>query len=293
MRTLIYLCYGSGIHVSEAIFSLLSALRFGAFRESGFQCVVYTDDPKPFFGLGAEIVELEAPTLAAWIGKDGYVHRRKTMTIIDALNRFPGSVVFVDCDTYFLKPPAMLFDRVGPGQSRLHIREARLLESRVDIDRVISDAVSQSRFHDLSGLPLDISPDAAMWNSGVLGLHSSDARLMDETLNLIDQMWVTVKDAPSVPHHVEQFASGYFLGRTRVSESHRLVYHYWPEYMRNTFRRKLPDLLAATASLPLHERSRSLFAARPRANAYRKILVGTRTALRSIGLRAPGMRTNA
>ena len=102
----------------------------------------------------------------------------------------------------------------------------------------ISDVVDRNSFQDLSGRPFKISPDAPMWNSGVLGLHSSDAHLLEEALNLIDQMWPKVQDAPLPVHHVEQFASGYFLERTRISESHDIVYHYWPEYLRVPFRRR-------------------------------------------------------
>lgn len=293
MRTIVYLCYGRGPHVFETTFSLLSAFSFRSPENSGHQYVIYTDDPEPFVGLGVELVKLDAATLAAWMGKDGYVHRRKTMTIIDALSRFPGSVVFVDCDTYFLKPPTKLFDEVGPGRSRLHILEARLLESGDRIDRAISDVVDRNSFQDLSGRPFKISPDAPMWNSGVLGLHSSDAHLMEEALNLIDQMWPKAQDAPLPVHHVEQFASGYFLERTRISESHDVVYHYWPEYLRVPFRRRLPGLLAAGAGAPLEVRARVAFAERPRANTFRKIQVGVRTGLRRLGVRVPGIRNNA
>lgn len=293
MRTIVYLCYGRGPHVFETTFSLLSAFRFRSPENSGHQYVIYADDPEPFVGLGVELVKLDAATLSAWMGKDGYVHRRKTMTIIDALSRFPGSVVFVDCDTYFLKPPTKLFDEVGPGRSRLHILEARLLESGDRIDRAISDVVDRNSFQDLGGRPFKISPDAPMWNSGVLGLHSSDAHLMEEALNLIDQMWPKVQDAPLPVHHVEQFASGYFLERTRISESHDIVYHYWPEYLRVPFRRRLPVLLAAGAGAPLEERARVAFAERPRANTFRKIQVGVRTGLRRLGVRVPGIRNNA
>jgi hypothetical protein len=81
---------------------------------------------------------------------------RKTMTVIDALGRFPGSVVFIDRDTYFLRPSGELFD-IGPARSRLHIVEAGLLESRTATDRAISDVVAHHQFRDLNGRVLDIS----------------------------------------------------------------------------------------------------------------------------------------
>jgi hypothetical protein len=226
------------------------------------------------------------------MGKEGYVHRRKIMTIIDALRRFPGSVVFVDCDTYFQKPPGKLFDQVAPGRSRLHILEARLLESGTRINRAISDVVGRNSFQDLSGRAFRISPDARMWNDGVLGLHSSDAYLMEEALNLSDQIWPKLKDAPLHVPSVNQFVSSYFLERNLISESHDIVYHYWPANLRVPFRQRLPELLAAGMGSPLEERARKAFAERPRANTLWKIRMGVRTGLRRLGVRVPGVRTN-
>ncbi|MBV9829456.1 MAG: hypothetical protein JO001_27875 [Alphaproteobacteria bacterium] len=214
------------------------------------------------------------------------------MTMIDALVRFPGAVVFVDCDTYFLRPPGELFD-IGAGRSRLHILEARLLESGTATDRALSDVIAQHRFHDISGGTLDISPDAAMWNSGVLGLHTIDASLMDEVLNLIDQMWPLVKCAPIDVHHVEQFATGYFLQRTAISESHHIVYHYWPESIRVPFRKRLPALLASVTDVAPPERAKLLYSARPRADYLPRLKIGVRTGLRRLGLRVPGTRSSA
>jgi hypothetical protein len=292
MKTIVYLCYGHGQHVFETTFSILSAFRFGPLEHSGHQYVIYTDDPGSFVGLGVKLVKLDAATLGAWMGKDGYVHRRKIMTMIDALSRFPGSVVFVDSDTYFLKPPGKLFDQVAPGRSRLHILEARLLESGTRINRAISVVVGRNSFQDLSGRPFKISRDAYMWNDGVLGLHSSDAYLMEEALNLGDQMWPKLQDAPLPVHNVNQFVSGYFLERTLISESHNIVYHYWPANLRVPFRQRLPELLAAGMGSPFEERARKAFAERPRANTLWKIRMGVRTGLRRLGVRVPGVRTN-
>ncbi len=292
MRTIVYLSYGCGAHVQETVFSIASAQRFGVDREGAPRFVVYAEHPDDFAGLGVEIVSLDAAILNAWLGPAGYTHRRKTMTMIDALKRFPGSVAFVDSDTYFLRPPRELLD-IGPGQSRLHILEARLLESGTATDRALSEIVAQHSFHDLSGRPLEISPDAMMWNSGVLGLHSSDAGLMIEVLNLIDQMWPLVKCGPIDVHHVEQFATGYFLERTSISESHHIVYHYWPESIRAPFRERLPALLSSAANAAPHERAGLLYAARPRADYLPRLKIGVRTGLRRLGLRVAGTRSSA
>jgi hypothetical protein len=293
MKTILYLCYGDGPQIDETRFSLMSAFRFGSPETCDHQFVVYTENPGQFAGLGVKIVELDAATLDAWLGRDGYAHRRKTMTIVNAMRRFPGSVVFVDCDTYFLKPPAALFSKLGHGRTRLHILEGRLIESRNAANRMLSEIVAAHTFFDLNGREFTICPDAAMWNSGVLGIDSRDARLMDETLNLIDQMWPLVKNAPVAIHHVEQFATGYFFGTSQISESHDIVYHYWPESVRLPFRKRLPALLAIAADASPAERGKLIFCERPRTDYLWKLKIGMRTGLRRLGLRVPGIRCSA
>ena len=292
MRTLVYLCYGRGPHVFETTFSLLSAFRFPSQEQCRHQYVIYTDDPESFIELGVELVILDAATLGAWMGKGGYIHRRKTMTIIDALNRFPGAVVFVDSDTYFLKPPARLFDKVGPGLCRLHILEARLLESGTRINRAISEVIDRNTFRDLSGRSFNISPNATMWNSGVLGVHSSEAYLIEEALNLIDQIWPKLQNNPLSVHTVDQLAYSYFLERNRVSESYDIVYHYWPANLRAPFRHRLPEILASGKGSPLKERGQIAFAERPQTETLRKVKMGVRAGLRRLGVQVAGIRTN-
>jgi hypothetical protein len=132
-----------------------------------------------------------------------------------------------------------------------------------------------------------------MWNSGFLGLHSADAGLMNEVLHLIDQTWPLVKNAPIKVHHVEQFATGYFLERTTISESHHIVYHSWPESTRGPFRERLPALFAAGADAASHERAKLLNAARPQVDYLPKLKTGVRTALWRLSLRVSGTWSSA
>ena len=287
-NTLLYLCYGAGPHVEETIFSLLTAFSFLPPETPGYRYVVYTDIPKRFIDMGVVIRPLAATELEAWLGGSDYIHRRKTMAIIDALERYPGSLAFIDCDTYFRRSPALLFDRIGPGRSCLHVLEARLLESRTEFDKTLSDAISRIEFFDRAGRPLAISPNAPMWNSGVVGIHSADIDLMREVLDVTDQMWRQVK-----VHHIEQFLAGYFLARNKLSKCPDIVFHYWPGYMRKPFRKKLPDLLAQDAKLPLAARAKRAYESRPRPPVLRAIEARVRRTLRYFGVPVPGMIKSA
>lgn len=293
MRTVLYLCYGRGPQVEETLYSLISALHRAPPR-ADLQYVVYADHPELFAGLDVRVRPIAPGELDAWLSGSDYVHRRKTMTILDALESYPGSVVFVDCDTYYLRSPEALFDHVGPGRSCLHLREARLLESGTAVDRGVSELVRRAAFTDLAGRPRTISPDAVMWNSGVVGVHSDDITLMYEALHLIDQMWAALKslgieaEIGHPVHHVEQFATGVALSPNHLSETGDVVFHYWPENLRMPFRTLLPDLLNNHRTDPS-----TLYAHRPRADLRRRLKQTTRTVLRRMGLRAPGMRASA
>ncbi len=297
MRTVLYLCYGNGPEADETIYSLLSAFRLSPPGTPRLRYVVYAEYPERFDGLGVEIRPFAAGELQAWMGGSDYIHRRKTMTILDALDRYPGAVAFVDCDTYFRRPPEALFERIAPGRSCLHVLEAKLLESGTAVDRALSDLVKLEAFVDSAGRPIPISPNAPMWNSGVVGVHSKDVGLMRETLHLIDQMWARLKihdlEREHKVHHIEQFATGLMLGKNRLSSCRDVVFHYWPDNLRAPFRRILPDLLAESAGKPLGLRAQGAYARRPQADAMRKVKQGLRTGLRSLGVDVPGVSASA
>ena len=68
---------------------------------------------------------------------------------------------------------------------------------------------------------------SAIWNAGVIGLDPADAKLLDEVLDLTDQFC-----ACSNLHVLEQLAFSYVLTqRSVVSETHDIVFHYWPPYL--------------------------------------------------------------
>ena len=277
-RSVLYLSYGRGPHVEETIFSLLTAF-YHLPPNSGYNYIVYTDDPEAFEGLSVTVHALSREDLDAWMGGSDYIHRRKTMAIIDALQRYGGDIAFVDCDTYFRRSPVRLFDRIGPGRTCLHVLEADLKHSGTQFDDELSMAITSGVFLDKSGNPLVFSADAPMWNSGVIGINAADAVLMDEALALMDQLWRKIR----VPH-VEQFATGVFFQKTRISDTRDIVFHYWDKRQREPFRRRLPHLLAEHAAAPLATRADRAYRDRPRSSFKYWARVRRRELFRRLGL---------
>ena len=300
LKTIVYLCYGAGDHVLQARFSIASMMRFRSLARAGVQTVVYTDDPSAFEGLDVRLQVLSQETLHAWLGGGDYIHRRKTMSLIDALERFGGSAAFIDSDTYFLKSPVRLFDRFGPGRACLHVNEGTIIETGSIYDAELGRLLKLGSFTDLSGAPISFIANPPMWNSGVIGLHADQIDLLREAVHLTDQIWKLA--TPFEPygervHHAEQFATAFFLQTLPLRECIDVVYHYWLLELRAPFKPYLSANVCTTDVAFDRSRARSLYANRPREalaprlkNRAKMVL---RRVLRQAGLTAPGFRRSA
>jgi hypothetical protein len=293
MNTLLYFCYGDKSIFREAIFSILSLQQLPVDKST--QIVVYSDRPEAFAALGVKVRTLTEAKLSEWMGATNYIHRRKLMAVIDALERYGGSVAFIDCDTYFQKPAGLLFKMIGPGRSCLHIAEGRLKETRTRQNARISHLIESGEFHDLSGKRLVISPDAMVWNSGVLGVHSSDLPLMQEALNLCDQLWKQdqiTEPAEERAHTLEQFAVGVFLARNKLSAASNIVFHYWRPYLRGPFAKKLEEGGSDSENVELAGGGEYADKFKPRETIKNALKVFVRTWVRRVGGRVSGLRTS-
>ena len=260
---ILYLSYGEGLHVAENVYSITTLFRFLAPDDGRCSVIVYTDDPDPFRGLPVAIRQLDPATLSHWAGPYGYKHRRKTMCIADALERYRRPLMFVDGDTWFRRHPRSILDRLEPGLAFLHLRERRL-----SLDPAWSDWRSTA----------DVPTDAAMWNSGVVAIHPANASAIATALESIDRFGAEAARRPTV----EQLATGLALGRaTALGEACGTVFHYWPPRLRRPARARLPALLRDVANLPLSERAERLYAERP-GRTVKAMATGYRYALRRL-----------
>ncbi len=287
-RALVYLSYGTGPHVDEIVYSILSVHHWIDPAESGIEIIVYTDSPAAFAGLGVTIVELDDARLREWSGPMNYAHRRKPMAMRDALARTGGRVAMIDGDTWFRQPPTALFDRIAPGRGILHICEYRLGYHDDAQSRVFAALLAGREWHDLSGRPIAIGDNPAMWNSGVIGIHASDAGLVDEALHLLDQL---AEAAPDI-HYTEQFAVGQCLAPMQLTEAADTVFHYWPLHLKDPFKQRLAAVLAEGQGLPVRDRAHRAFAARPRASMAAQAKMAAKTLLFRLGLPTGGPRAS-
>lgn len=128
---------------------------------------------------------------------------------------------------------------------------------------------------------LSVERTACMWNAGVIGLHSADAGLLNQVLELTDFLLNF-----TAVHIVEQFAFSWVLQRhTQLSEAADVVFHYWPPYLHQPFKGKLPQLWERAVTLPESERLAVLYRHRPRAGLSRRVRILVRNALQLLGIR--------
>jgi hypothetical protein len=288
-KALIFLSYGGQpTNIAETTYGVLSARR-AAGAGSGVDIVLYTDRPSLYADLPVTIRPITPTELADWAGPHGYTHRRKMAVIDDALTALGSPVAFIDSDTWFRRPAARLFDRIGPGRSVLHLREGTLDQGR-EPDRALAARLDGRTYTQLDGRDLTLTRSIPMWNSGVVGIHPADGHLVREAIHLTDQIWAEHRELPTI----EQLALSLFLeADTEVSAASDVVYHYWHDIVRAPFHDRLPALLDETAGLPLDERLSVLHRARPRLRGRARAKYLAREAVRVSGRRTRSIRSSA
>ncbi len=287
MNHLLYLSYGRGPHQQEVIFSALSAHHWSPAGED-YQIWIYTDETDTFKGLPFEIQFISTARWNDWAGPKQFNHRRKILALKHAIEHHAGPVVLLDGDTWLRAPVSRLFERVGPGRTLMHIREGDISRIDTPLFQRMRELLQSADLQDRNGNRFRIPTDVAMYNAGVIGIDSADAGLLDQVLDLTDQL-CELSDL----HVLEQFAFSYVLAQgTALGEADDLVFHYWPPYLHDPFRKELPQLMAESESLPLRQRVDHLYAHRPRPTWLRRGKVVAKRALQMAGVIRGRCRSN-
>jgi len=225
-NTIIYQAYGqAGIRL-EAAFSILSAYAAGGGTLGGARVAVYTDAPAEFRALLGAPPEIEYQAIASaqwqqWRGSIDFVHRVKIEVLRHAAAHYPGRLLYLDTDTLFERPPAEVFGWLAAGPRLMHAAEGTLGRGGY-LNRKIGRYLRRHGFVSTCGGPA-LGPTTPMYNAGVLGLHPTDAPLLDQVLCLTDELH------RFYPKHVmEQLAFSAVLSAAGpVREATPGVFHYW------------------------------------------------------------------
>ena len=244
-NVLLYLVYGTDdAYWMEAKFSILSALRFLGSNGEKTRIVMCTDQPDKIAGFPVTIHAFNREKLAAWAGPSGYFHRSKNCCMAEVMDRFKLPTAFIDSDTYFLKSPHLLFERVGPGRTLLHKPEGLIRETQVALWQYVKDL----SLEDPDGGSFSFDENSEMGNSGVVGLDPADRRLLDRALWLVDALY-----APTQIFNVEQYGlTEIFRRESSMGYCGDIVAHYWG-YSRAFFHHRLKTFFEKSRGAPLEQ----------------------------------------
>ncbi len=283
MDDLVYFSFGEGRHVDELRFSILSAARYlgdGSGDGDDWRIVVYADRTEPFADLPVEVRPVTPETVAEWIGPHRYIWRAKIQVIEQALAAGADRCLYVDGDTYLVRSPRVLFDRLGPGRSLLHLREGR---PPAPEEAALAHVLASSEPAATDGRPWRFRGDRASWNAGVVGLHASDAGLCREVGHLTDQLLAAGFDRYS--HTSEQVAFTVVLDeRTRLRAAHDVIRHYWRADLRRPFGARLAETMS-DRSLSPEAQFRLLWDHRPQEEPARRAKQSVKRLAWRVGVR--------
>lgn len=271
--------YGTDVFRSQALYLAWSALAWGEGTDLAVH--VYTDAPALYAPI-ADRIEVRAMSredIRRWRGPQDFTHRLKALLVQDMVRRFPSdTLLYLDADTYLVKPPAGVLARIGPGRSVMHAREKRL---DTPGDYHMQNFSRRLRRLSFRGAPIDV--ERWMWNAGAIGIDPATFPAVDDWVAFIDEVWPRYRRGL-----IEQYGIAMFLQRAgEVSPCEDEVVHYWyqKEQYTSAVLRELEGLRAlppADALARLRENViRIPFQARPKTwtpfwRKWRRSLLGER-----------------
>ena len=231
MNTLLYLVYGEAEEFQlELTFSVLTAVTRGGDHRD-FRIVVasetHCDD------LPVDHLPFSSEEFSDWTFGGRFGHGAKIGALRKAADLFGGKIALVDTDTFFLRSPAELFDRIDEGHAVMHHDEGPLARHGQcpTYRALMADYSGEYRF----------DQNAHMFNSGVVGISSEQAQLLDEAARMTKDL----VDLAGPIHTLEQFSLGSVLGtQFDICIADDIVRHYtgWQRrFVHERTRERLPE----------------------------------------------------
>jgi hypothetical protein len=242
MKILTYLIFGTrSEYETELIFSALSALRWTS-DASGITLCVVTDRPSTVSRLSVDTLHVSSEEIARWTHNGRSIFRAKPCALLRVLAHYSAPCVFIDTDTYFIRNPLQLFERISPNDSLMHSSDGYCIGDS-QLWSPILPFIDQ-----LSSGEVPVSRSSEMFNSGAIGLHPQNAALIEKAIMLMDRL-----HAHTPIFNIEQFAIAAALkSKTRVHTCEDVVEHYWG-YRRPFIHLQIQRFLDASRSLERKE----------------------------------------
>ncbi len=234
--SIIYLSTGNISFHRQTIFSILSLKYFYKTKPFlSFQIIVFTDNVKFFKDyFGDETIKLIFFTpelLNSWIPKKenpDFAHPSdlkaiaKPMVIKTVLENYSRVAVFVDTDTYFLKPPDELFKKINKESVLMWRREGILSDKSKKHWETLRQIFCNNTFmYDEKEIKIPLN--IYMWNSGVIGLNFENTDLLNNMVSLSLQL-LKISKSPYVYHQI--MVSYVLQDRKVIYPTDEIILHY-------------------------------------------------------------------
>lgn len=240
MNHIIYLVINNSETAIQCICSLKSLFQNTDSKMQGFfKVLIYTNIPSYFQEYenspDVTVICLNEEKITQWKGKDNYIYRSKIMVLKHHFLHYTGTAILIDSDTFFVKSPIDLFEKINTDNSSLmYVMENLLGDKNQYFHEIKYNTKNMVSFHEyLEEHHKIIDPDTnqcyempdqhELWNSGVIGLKSENKDVLDDALNYSDCVYRQFKIRTA-----EQFAYSYALqNKTKIYACDDVLFHYY------------------------------------------------------------------
>src|SRR5205814_2283821 len=170
----------------------------GGSRE--FRIVLASDENMRRDDLPVEHVPFSSEELHEWTFGGRFNHGAKIGALRKAGGVYGGKLALIDTDTYFLRDPSEIFDRIDDAHVVMHADEGPIRDH--------GQIASYRQLMQGYPGPYRFDEDSHMFNSGVVGIGDKAKALIDDAAKLTGNLF----DLGCHLHTLEQFAFGVVFG---------------------------------------------------------------------------------
>ncbi len=231
MTNYVYHLYGDEeIFRTEASYSIGTLLK--RITPGRSRVILFTDRPDRNRSWPV-ISESIAGEIDQMRGESGYGYRVKLCCLVKCAERYPGNIVYLDCDTIVRGPIEAMAESLGASDALMY-RQERLA----------------GRFPQFEGFQIPLpggaayryGPESWMFNAGVIGLHHDHAPVLKTALAICDALLLQQRRNQVC----EQFAvsEAFRLAGLRVRAAHPIIAHYYRSSAKRYMHEQLGRLAA-------------------------------------------------
>ncbi len=192
-------------------------------ESDGIRFCVYSDSISQFNIMKgcSDFVGIDEKYILSSFGHNRYMHRLKTVVILDALERYKGNVVFCDSDMFAKNNINKRIRDIRDDTIVVFCIEKLISEYRIgssDIYRIIKTPFIQKYQREIL--------DSCIVNSGVIGISYNNKSVIAENLAIMDE-GLRIIDC----HIWEQLALSIAIHQSglRVLTCDEFLHHYWDQ----------------------------------------------------------------